>query len=155
MLKAIFCRLFYASVPKKTKSYKPSRITVSINEPEIAARVFRDLWEQDLLLKQEQVYAIYVDEKNKIIKHVHLHTGGPKRCYIDTYLLFEYAFELKASGFFVSHSHKREVLEASTNDIKTTSKIRAIAEELEIRFIDHIIITPKSYFSFSEERLLD
>ena len=140
---------------KRKREFSLTRITRHINSPEEAAKLFRRMWDRDLLSKQEEVYVIFVDEENKVIHHQHLHTGGICETIIDTKLLFRLAIEVSADGFFLAHNHPKGSLKPSPVDKEMTTKIRAQCIILGITLWDHIILTPKSYFSFAEGGLLD
>jgi DNA repair protein RadC len=43
---------------------------------------------------------------------------------------------------------------ASPADIQLTQKLKLAAESLDIKVLDHLIVTEKAYFSFADESLL-
>ncbi|MDC1080500.1 JAB domain-containing protein [Flavobacteriaceae bacterium] len=42
----------------------------------------------------------------------------------------------------------------SKSDLKLTTKIKKAGENLDIKLLDHLIISEKGYFSFADEKLL-
>lgn len=154
MIRAFWEYFFGITSPFKSE-YKISRNTQVIDSTSLAAKFFRKIWDKEKIRLQEQVYVIYVDENNLINKYILLHTGGQGKCFIDIPLLFKYAHHYNASGIFLAHNHPKGGLKASKADIDITYKIRRLCFELDIAFLDHIIITHKSYFSFAESGLLD
>ena len=45
-------------------------------------------------------------------------------------------------------------LKPSESDILITSKLKHLLEKLEIKLLDHIIVSPNGYFSFLEGGIL-
>ena len=60
----------------------------------------------------------------------------------------------RASGVICCHNHPQGVCTPSTADIESTRALQKAAGILGIFFIDHIIITRDSYFSFLENGLI-
>jgi len=129
--------------------------TQIIDSSQTAALFFRKIWNKELLDFQEEVYVIFIDDDSQTLGHARLHAGGTNKCYIDLAVLFKFAYKYKASGIFIAHNHPKGSLKPSKYDIDVTYKIRKMCNELGFHFMDHIIITPKSYFSFSQSGLLD
>lgn len=153
MIRAFWEFFFKISSPNKSE-FKISRNTQVIDSTSLAAKQFRKIWNTDLIASQEQVYVIYVNEENQVIKDMMLHTGGKRKCEIDVHLLFKYAHLYDASGIFIAHNHPKGSLKASKADLEMTYKIACLCKELDFVFLDHIIITQKSYFSFAESGLI-
>ena len=57
-------------------------------------------------------------------------------------------------GTSVTHPVDGFVGEPSQADIGLTKKLMKAGESLDIKVLDHVIITEKSYFSFADENLL-
>lgn len=54
----------------------------------------------------------------------------------------------------ISHNHPSGNLKPSRQDEELTQKIKYASQFLEIKLLDHIIITSENYFSFADEGLL-
>ena len=52
------------------------------------------------------------------------------------------------------HNHPAGSLRPSDSDIRLTKKVKEVFESLEIRLLDHLIISEKGYFSFLEGGIL-
>ena len=59
-----------------------------------------------------------------------------------------------AKSVILVHNHPSGSLKPSQSDIILTKKIKEIFENVEIRLLDHIIISEKGYFSFLEGGIL-
>lgn len=122
---------------------------------EIIAAVFRAIWNQNLINEQEEVYAVFADNQNNIITYKHLFKGGLNRVSFDLRVLFKHALMCNADSIFIAHNHPSGSLKPSKPDKTLTYEVRVIAEKLGFRFLDHIILTSDSYFSFSDGGFLD
>ncbi|VAW12682.1 UPF0758 family protein, partial [hydrothermal vent metagenome] len=54
----------------------------------------------------------------------------------------------------LAHNHPSGTLKPSGADKQITQKLKAAAMALDIKILDHLIITQKDYFSFADEKLL-
>ncbi len=52
------------------------------------------------------------------------------------------------------HNHPSAMLYPSQSDINLTKKLKLAAQTLEIKVLDHLIVTEKTYFSFADEKML-
>lgn len=150
----ILNRLFNRE-PQLEIVYKASRFSLSLDSSEAAEGFFRKRWNQKLLTEQEQVYAIFVDYKYRPIHWHCLHTGGISQTIIDIRVIVKYITKYNASGIFIAHNHPSGSLDPSEHDKAITRKLISMCEMIQVEFIDHLIITEKSYFSFKEDNLLD
>ncbi|MFL3662305.1 MAG: RadC family protein, partial [Polaribacter sp.] len=97
---------------------------------------------------------LYLNNSNKIVAKVQISKGGLTATLVDVRLVFKRALEVAAVGIIVCHNHPSGKLQPSTADKQLTSKIKAAGITLDIKLLDHLIITEKAYFSFADEGLL-
>src|SRR5690606_24853333 len=64
------------------------------------------------------------------------------------------ALKANASGIILAHNHPSGNIKPSTADVGQTRKIINGGEVLEIRILDHLIVTPDGYYSFKDEGLI-
>ncbi len=69
-------------------------------------------------------------------------------------MIFKQALELAATGLILCHNHPSGTLKPSTSDINLTNKIKKGGEVLDIKVLDHLIVTEKEYYSFADEGIL-
>ena len=62
--------------------------------------------------------------------------------------------DYNAKSVILVHNHPAGSLKPSQSDILLTKKIKEVFEGIEIRLLDHIIISEKGYFSFLEGGIL-
>ena len=105
-------------------------------------------------LEHEEFWVLYLNNSNKIVAKVQISKGGLTATLVDVRLVFKRALEVAAVGIIVCHNHPSGKLQPSTADKQLTSKIKAAGITLDIKLLDHLIITEKAYFSFADEGLL-
>ena len=105
-------------------------------------------------LEHEEFWVLYLNNSNKIVAKVQISKGGLTATLVDVRLVFKSALEVAAVGIIVCHNHPSGKLQPSTADKQLTSKIKAAGITLDIKLLDHLIITEKAYFSFADEGLL-
>ena len=105
-------------------------------------------------LEHEEFWIIYLNNANKILLKTQLSKGGITGTLVDLRLVFKRAFEIVATSIILCHNHPSGNLKPSVSDKNLTKKIKNGGEVLDIKVLDHLIITQKSYFSFADEGIL-
>ena len=105
-------------------------------------------------LPHEEFWIIYLNNSNKVIEKFPLSKGGITGTLVDVRLAFKKALELGATALILTHNHPSGNLSPSTSDKQLTQRLKTAGESLDIKVLDHIIVTEKSYFSFADEGLL-
>ena len=70
---------------------------------------------------------------------------------VDVRLIFKLALEQNATAIILSHNHPSGKLLASDADRDITKKLKFAGEQLDVKVLDHIIITETGYLSFQDE----
>lgn len=115
---------------------------------------FRTVWNSRLINEQEQVYVAFVDRGLNLIDWKCLFTGTASEVLLDVNIISRKALESKAHGVFLAHNHPSNEKSPSELDIKVTDILNRALKMFNIELIDHLILTPKSYYSFSQESKL-
>lgn len=105
-------------------------------------------------LEQEEFWVLYLNIQNHVLLKNCLSKGGISDTMVDIRLLFKNAVRLGATALIVAHNHPSGELNPSKSDLKLTAKIKKVGENLNIKLLDHLIISEKGYFSFADEKLL-
>ena len=105
-------------------------------------------------LQHEEFWIIYLNNANKIQLKTQISKGGITGTIADTRLIFKKAIELAATGIILCHNHPSGTLKPSRSDISLTNKIKNGGEVLDVKVLDHIIITENQYYSFADEGTL-
>ncbi len=105
-------------------------------------------------LSHEEFWIIYLNNSNKVISKSQLSKGGITGTVVDTRLVFKSAIENGAVSVILVHNHPSGTLVASEADKQITRKIKLAGESLDIKVLDHLIVTETNYFSFADEGIL-
>ncbi|TKD61906.1 DNA repair protein RadC [Flavobacterium sp. ASW18X] len=105
-------------------------------------------------LPHEEFWIIYLNNSNKVLFKEQLSKGGITGTLVDVRLVMKNALEQGAVGLILAHNHPSGTLKASTADKQITQKLKSAAEVLDIKVLDHLIITQTAYFSFADEGVL-
>lgn len=105
-------------------------------------------------LPHEEFWVVYLNNSNKVIDRFQLSKGGITGTLVDVRLALKKALELGATAIILSHNHPSGTLSPSNADKQLTQKLKTAGESLDIKILDHVIVTEKSYFSFADEGLL-
>lgn len=105
-------------------------------------------------LSHEEFWILYLNNSNKIIKKNQLSKGGITGTLVDVRLVLKTALEYGATSLILCHNHPSGALKPSQADKDITQKLKKGAQSLDIKVLDHLIITEQSYFSFADEDLL-
>ena len=105
-------------------------------------------------LSHEEFWILYLNNSNKIIKKNQLSKGGITGTLVDVRLVLKTALEYGATSLILCHNHPSGALKPSQADKDITQKLKKGAQSLDIKVLDHLIITEQSYFSFADEGVL-
>ena len=105
-------------------------------------------------LQHEEFWIIYLNNSNKVIQKHQLSKGGITGTLVDVRIVLKNALEAGATGLILVHNHPSGTLKPSTADKQLTKKLKTAAESLDIKVLDHLIVTEKAYFSFADEGLI-
>jgi DNA repair protein RadC len=102
-------------------------------------------------LPHEEFWIIYLNNSNKVISKSQLSKGGITGTLVDVRIVFKIALEMGATGLILCHNHPSGTLIPSDADKQITKKLKLAGDSLEIKVLDHLIVTEKNYFSFVDE----
>ncbi|RZS99933.1 RadC family protein [Aquimarina brevivitae] len=105
-------------------------------------------------LEQEAFWVLYLNNANHVISKKQISLGGKTSTLVDTRIVFKHAIDLGAVAVILAHNHPSGTIKPSTADKRLTEKIKNGGEILEVKLLDHLIITENKYFSFADESLL-
>lgn len=105
-------------------------------------------------LPHEEFWILYLNNSNKVIQKNQLSKGGITGTLVDVRLVLKSALEVGATALILCHNHPSGTLFPSQADKDVTLKLKTAAQSLDIKVLDHLIITEKTYFSFADEDIL-
>ncbi|MGQ5709155.1 JAB domain-containing protein [Lactobacillus sp. PSON] len=103
--------------------------------------------------KQEEFWALYLDNSNRIIAEKKLFQGTLDRSVAHPREIFRWAVIYGCSGIFVVHNHPSGKLLPSNSDFKLTRELKQASDLMKIDFLDHFIVGKGHYLSMKENEL--
>lgn len=128
----------------------------SLNELKISSSKNAFLMMQPVLgdLEHEEFWVGYLNNANTVLSKKQISKGGLNSTLVDVRLIFKRALELSAVAIILFHNHPSGKITPSLSDKQLTQKIKIAGNSLDIKVLDHLIITEKTYFSFADEGVL-
>lgn len=105
----------------------------------------------DQIEYQEEFNVLLLNRANRVIGFYNVSKGGQSSTVVDAKVVFAAALKSSSSYLVLAHNHPSLNLQPSLADIQLTKKLVEGAKLLDLKIIDHLIITPYSYYSFADE----
>ncbi len=82
---------------------------------------------------------------------MHISQGGTGETTADLRIILKAAINALASGIILCHNHPSGNTRPSAQDDTLTRQLEKAARLLEIKLLDHIILSDGAYFSYADE----
>ena len=102
-------------------------------------------------LPHEEFWVLFLNNSNKVISKSQLSKGGISGTIVDVRIVFKLALENGATGLILCHNHPSGNLQPSDADRQITKKVKQAGDSLDVKVLDHLIITETKYYSFVDE----
>lgn len=98
----------------------------------------------------EEFWAAYLDSKNRVIAWEQVSKGTVNATPVFPREIMAVALRLEAVSIILAHNHPGGDPTPSIEDVMLTDKVRETAQGLDIRVLDHIVVTDSEFYSFNE-----
>lgn len=115
---------------------------------------FIEIWDMGTIDMQESFYMLLLNRANQVLGYYKVSTGTLSGTMVDPKHIFSVALKGMASFVILAHNHPTGSLKASEEDKKLTQKLAEGGELLDIKILDHIILSRRGYYSFADEGLI-
>jgi len=105
-------------------------------------------------LYNEVFMVVYINVKNEVIDYALLQEGILDNVTAYPRRIIEAALSKHASGIILVHNYPSGNRLSSKEDKPLTKEIADVAFALDLRALDHLIISKQGYFSFMENKML-
>lgn len=109
-----------------------------------------EVWDADTIEFREEFVFLMLNRANRVIGWHKLSIGGTGGTVVDPKCLFSIALKGRASAIILAHNHPSGTLKPSRPDIELTQKIQKIGDLLDLKVLDHLIITNSGYYSLAD-----
>ena len=104
--------------------------------------------------QQEYFLCLYLDGANHLIQTKVITIGILNQSLVHPREVFSYAIEKRCASIIVAHNHPSGILEASSEDINVTKRLKESSQILGIELLDHLIFTESGFISLKEDGIL-
>ena len=135
--------------------------------PQLAKLYYQSKWEKNVRLvsshlageflidlfrgrNTEALYILCLDSQRKLINAAQVSEGTAEETPIYIRNIVQTALLYNSVSVVLSHNHPGGSLSASGADIEATREVKRAFDLLEIKVLDHIIVSGVKYFSFAE-----
>ncbi len=101
-------------------------------------------------LTHEKSWVLLLNNNARLLHFAQLSTGGLTETMVDVRMLLKIALLHDATSFILVHNHPSGNMRPSRYDEELTQRVGRAAQAVNLRMIDHVIVTEGEYYSFSE-----
>ena len=102
----------------------------------------------------ERCYVMLLNRMNRVIDHVLIGTGGLTATVVDVRLVMREALMKRATTIALCHNHPSGNIRPSREDDSLTQNLCQACKVMNIRMLDHIVLTDGAYYSYNDEARL-
>lgn len=135
---------------KRMQNYKEEKYV--IHEPLDGYNLVKN---KLLFEKQEKVILLCLNSKLEVIMEKLLFIGSETSSLLEPKEIFKYTLRCGASRIILIHNHPSGNPTPSIEDERITEIIATMAQQLQIDFIDHLIIGSHCFYSFASGEIHD
>lgn len=120
-----------------------------------AGELLYEHWNKETIGLQESFRVILLNNANKVKGIYEVSSGGITGTLVDVRILFAVLLKTVTTAVILGHNHPSGTLRPSEADKSLTKKLAKAGELLDIKILDHLILTPDgNYFSFLDEGMM-
>ena len=102
-------------------------------------------------LPTEECWVLLLNQANKLIDKVRISTGGLNATAVDVRCILREALLKRASSIALCHNHPSGSIRPSREDDLLTQQVAQASECMNIRLVDHVILTDGAFYSYADE----
>ena len=106
-------------------------------------------------LDHEEVWAVFLDRRAKVIDQQMLSKGTLSQTSIDCRTVLRNALIVNAASLILLHNHPSGDPRPSAQDIHFTERLYKACDLMDVNLLDHIIIGEDGFFSFANEIVIN
>ena len=140
-------------IAEKLKAYNSTIIELKATNQDFTSSSLVDKVDGgNSLVYKETFKVLLLNNANKIIGYTTISDGGLTSTIVDVRVIIQTALVCNATSIIITHNHPSGNPRPSGQDDSLTKKIKAACELMDIRILDHIIVTPyDSFYYYCDE----
>ena len=120
------------------------------NAAEVVVFARENFYAQEVIEYTEKFFLLFIDRANQIYAWKEMSSGGISGTVADPRTIFMAGVLLMSSSLIFLHNHPSGNCEMSISDLQLSKRLCEAGKILEIKVLDHIIITASEHFSFAD-----
>ncbi len=101
-------------------------------------------------LDHEEIWMLLLNRRNVVIRELRLTSGSATASIFDLKKAIKHAILENAEGVILCHNHPSGATRPSVQDDNITRKLTEACRFMDIRMLDHVILTSGSFFSYAD-----
>ena len=102
-------------------------------------------------LDVEEFWVLFLNQNYRLIKKIRISHGGLTETAVDIRIIIREAVIANCTVLVACHNHPSGGLKPSTYDDRLTTSLAKACQLMNIRFLDHVIVTDGAYYSYHEQ----
>lgn len=102
-------------------------------------------------LPVEECWVLLLNQAGKVIDRIRISQGGLASTAVDIRCVLREALIRRAVSMVLCHNHPSGNLRPSREDDRLTESLRQAAVTVNLRLLDHVIVTDGKYYSYADE----
>lgn len=102
-------------------------------------------------LDVEEFWVLFLNQNYRLIKKIRISHGGITETAVDIRIIIREAVIANCTVLVACHNHPSGGLKPSTYDDRLTTSLAKACQLMNIRFLDHVIVTDGAYYSYHEQ----
>ena len=103
---------------------------------------------------KENVFGLYVGNRNEVLCFERLSVGGGETAIVDVPCILRTALLVGSKAVILVHNHLSGSVEPSSDDVSATLKVRDALKTIQLELIDHVIISGRKFLSLKERGVI-
>jgi len=102
-------------------------------------------------LKVEECWAVFLNQASRVIRKQRISVGGLASTQVDVRVILKIALQCNATSMILCHNHPSGNTRPSQDDDRLTHSLLEAGRVMNIRLLDHVIVSDSNYYSYGDE----
>ena len=106
---------------------------------------------ESTICHHEEFKVLFLNNAMQVLGWSTLSSGGLTDTLVDVRVVIQYALLMNATLLIAAHNHPSGSVHPSRDDDRLTENLQKACTIMNIKFMDHLIVTPDAYYSYNDE----
>lgn len=131
------------------------RMAYATGEKFLSSQAVKNYMQLQLSQEKNEIFAaIFMDNSQRLLAFEKLFCGTVNEAVVYPRIMVQKAIQYNASRVIVAHNHPSGVVQPSVADKKVTEELKNILKIIDVKLLDHIVVTMQETYSFAENNLM-